>query len=176
MPRKFGSTYKVPFRRRREFKTNFRYRLGLLKSNLPRAVVRKTLKHVTVQFITYNSTGDRIITSASSKELKKRGWNGSTSNLPAAYLTGFLAGLRAVEQKVDSAVLDMGLHPPIKGSKIFASLCGILDAGVNVPHGEEILPNKDRLQGKHISDTTTLEFEKLKNKIKDEYGKSQKNS
>ena len=58
MKSKFGPRYKVPFRRRREAKTNYRHRLKLLKSGLPRAVVRKSLKHTTVQFIKY----DRDIT------------------------------------------------------------------------------------------------------------------
>jgi large subunit ribosomal protein L18 len=169
---KFGATYKIPFRRRREYKTNYQYRLRLLKSKLPRAVVRKTLKHTIVQFIKFDTQGDQVLASASSIELKKLGWNGSTSNLPAAYLTGLLAGKRAVKQKIDSAVLDIGLHPPIRGSKIFASLRGILDAGVAIPHGEEILPNDDRLQGKHISDTTTKEFEKLKSKILKDFDKA----
>ena len=171
MPKKFGGTYKVPYRRRREFKTNYRYRLKLLKSKLPRAVVRKTLKHTIVQFVKFDSLGDLVLASASSIELKKFGWNGSTSNLPTAYLTGLLAGFRAMNQKIDSAVLDIGLHPPIKGSKVFASLRGILDAGVNVPHGEEILPEEDRVAGKHISDTTPSDFEKTKNKIFEEFEK-----
>ncbi len=134
-------------------------------------MVRKTLKHTTVQFIKYDHQGDQIMVSASSIELKKLGWNGSTSNLPAAYLTGLLAGKRAVAQKIDSAVLDIGLHPPIKGSKVFASLNGIIDAGVELPHGEEILPNGERLQGKHISDKVSSEFEKIKNKILEDFNK-----
>ena len=74
MHRKFGPTYKVPFRRRREFKTNYRYRLKLLKSKLPRAVVRKSLKHTIVQFIKFDSEGDQVLATASSIELKKLGW------------------------------------------------------------------------------------------------------
>lgn len=172
VPKKFGATHKVPFRRRREFKTNYRYRLKLLKSQLPRAVVRKSLKHTNVQFIQYTPTGDLIIASASSVELKKLGWNGSTSNLPAAYLTGLLAGFRAVKQNIGSAVFDIGLHAPTKGSKIFASLRGILDAGVDVPHGDDILPNDDRVQGKHISESTANDFEKIKKKILEDFKKT----
>jgi large subunit ribosomal protein L18 len=165
VPRKFGPTYKVPFRRRREFKTNYRYRLKLLKSKLPRAVVRKSLKHTIVQFIKFDSEGDQVLATASSTELKKLGWDSSTSNLPAAYLTGLLAGKRAIKQNIDSAVLDIGLHPPVKGSKVFASLRGIIDAGISVPHGEEILPDDDRIHGKHISDSIPNQFENVKGKI-----------
>lgn len=169
MPNKFGPTYKVPFRRRREFKTNFRYRLKLLKSGLPRAVVRKTLKHTTVQFVKYESEGDIIIASATSLELTKLGWNGSTANLPTAYLTGLLAGKRAMEKKIGNAVLDIGLNSPVRGSKIFASLRGILDAGVTIPHGDGIFPSEDRISGKHISESTSTEFGKLKSKILADY-------
>jgi large subunit ribosomal protein L18 len=165
MPKKFGPRYKVPFRRRRECKTDYRSRLKLLKSNQLRAVVRKSLKHTVVQFIQYNINGDQVLISASSKELPKLGWNASTSSLPAAYLTGLLAGKRAIGKKIDSAVLDIGLYEPIAGSKVFASLRGILDAGVNIPHGDDILPNDDRISGKHISDSTPNDVEKLKNKI-----------
>jgi len=173
VPQKFGPTYKVPFRRRREFKTNYRYRLKLLKSKLPRAVVPKSLKHTIVQFIKFDSEGDKVLTTASSIELKKLGWDGSTSNLPAAYLTGLLAGKRAIKQNIESAVLDIGLHPPVKGSKVFASLRGIIDAGISVPHGDEILPDDDRINGKHISDSIPTQFEKVKDKIQTDFGKTE---
>jgi large subunit ribosomal protein L18 len=165
MSKKFGPRYKVPLRRRREHKTNYKYRLRLLKLRLPRAVVRKSLKHTIVQFINYSADGDHVLVSASSVELRKLGWDGSTSNLPAAYLTGLLAGKRAAAKKIETAVLDMGLHSPIKGSKIFASLRGILDAGISIPHGDEIFPNDDRIAGKHISDKVPEQFEIIKNKI-----------
>ncbi len=165
MPSKFGPRHKVPFRRRRECKTNYRYRLRLLKSKLPRAVVRKSLKHTSVQFIEFNMNGDLILAAASSVELRKLGWNAPTGNLPAAYLTGLLAGKRAAEKNIKAAVLDIGITTPVKGSKMFASLRGILDAGIKIAHGEEILPNEDRISGKHISDKVTKEFDKIKNKI-----------
>jgi large subunit ribosomal protein L18 len=147
--------------------------MRLLKSKIPRAVVRKSLKHTTVQFIKYDYQGDLILASASSKELTKLGWNHSTSTLPAAYLTGLLAGNRAKKIKIESAVFDIGLNQPKKGSKIFSSLCGILDAGISVPHGKEILPDNDRISGKHISDTIPNDFETIKNKIKAEFSKTQ---
>lgn len=171
MPTKFGPRHRVPFRRRRENKTNYRYRLKLLKSRMPRAVVRKSLKHTIVQFIEYDIHGDKVLTTASSTELRKMGWTGSTSNLPAAYLTGLLAGTRATEKQIESAVLDIGLNQPIKGSRIFASLRGILDAGISLPHGENIFPNEERLTGKHLSEGKPDEFKKIKNKILEDHDK-----
>jgi large subunit ribosomal protein L18 len=145
-----------------------------LKSQQPRAVVRKSLKHTIVQFIKYNSNGDFVLTSATSQELRKLGWTGDTSNLPAAYLTGLLAGKRAIAKNIESAVLDIGLYPPIKGSRIFASLQGMVDAGITVPHGEGILPDKDRLKGTHVSENKIKEFEKIKNRIIEDFNKVKK--
>ncbi len=146
-----GPRYKVPFRRRREGKTNYRKRLKLLLSGLPRLVVRGSLKHFTAQFIEARVGGDVVLASAHSSELKKYGWKAPCGNLPAAYLTGLLAGIRAVKKGIAKAVLDIGLHRPTKGARVFAALQGALDAGVEVPHGEGILPSEDRLRGEHIA-------------------------
>ena len=69
----------------------------------------------------------------------------ATGNLPAAYLTGYLAGKRASEKGMNDAVLDIGLKEPAKGAAVFAALKGMLDAGLEIPHGKEVLPPKDRL-------------------------------
>jgi large subunit ribosomal protein L18 len=156
---------KVPFRRRREGKTNFRYRLNLIKSNKPRAVVRYSNKFVTVQFIEFKLDGDRVIASATSSELTKFGWNGGTSNIPAAYLVGMLAAKRAKEHNVENAVLDIGLRVPTKGAKVFAALQGIIDFGVEIPHNDEILPSPERVSGSHIGGDTAVNFEAVKNAI-----------
>jgi large subunit ribosomal protein L18 len=42
------------------------------------------------------------------------------------------------------------LIAPTKGAKVFATLSGVLDAGVDVPHDEEKIV-KERSQGKHIA-------------------------
>jgi large subunit ribosomal protein L18 len=52
---------------------------------------------------------------------------------------------------LQSAILDIGLRRASKGSKIFAALKGALDAGVDIPHGVEILPQESRIRGEHIS-------------------------
>jgi large subunit ribosomal protein L18 len=142
---------RLKFRRHREGKTNYRYRLRLLRSGLPRAVVRKTTTHTYVQFAKYEPQGDRIITSASTIEIRKLGWTASTSTTPAAYLTGLLAGLRATKRNIQTAVLDIGLQKPVKGCKVFAALKGIVDGGVEIPYDESILPAEERLVGKHLN-------------------------
>lgn len=148
-----GPQYRVPFRRRRIGKTNYYLRKNLLASRIPRLIVRKTLNYIIVQIAEATPIGDKIITSAYSRELlTKYGWKGGCGNIPAAYLTGYLIGLRALKKKVKKAILDIGLHPPIKGSKVFAALKGAIDAGLNVPHGDGVFPSDDRIRGVHIAE------------------------
>ncbi|HDD59872.1 MAG: 50S ribosomal protein L18 [Thermoplasmata archaeon] len=160
-----GPRYHIPFRRRREGKTDYRQRLKLLKSGLPRAVVRITNRKVIIQIAEYHPEGDRIIISALSSELVKMGWKRGLKNIPSAYLTGLLAGKRAVEKGVKKAVLDIGLHVPVKGSRVFAALQGMLDAGLDIPHGEEKLPEEERLLGAHLGENIAEETKKLKGVI-----------
>jgi large subunit ribosomal protein L18 len=145
-----GPTYRVKFRRRREGKTNYYRRKSLLQSRRSRLVVRKTNTSTMVQIINANVVGDMTVASAIASELSNHGWKASSGNLPAAYLTGYLAGLRAKSRGVKSAILDVGLNPPIKGSRIYAALKGVVDAGIEVPHNPIILPDDDRISGKHI--------------------------
>lgn len=145
-----GPTYRVMFRRRREGKTNYYRRRSLLQSRRARLVVRKTNTNTLVQIINANVVGDITIASAIAAELSNYGWGASAGNLPAAYLTGFLAGLRAKSKGVKEAILDVGLNPPIKGSKIYAALKGVIDAGLEVPHDPEVLPDESRISGEHI--------------------------
>ena len=148
-----GQRYRVPFRRRIEGKTNYRSRRALVLSRVPRLVVRLTLKHAIVQVIEAEAIGDRVVVSAHSRELAKTyGWLSSGGNVPSAYLTGLLCGFKAMANGVEKAFLDIGLHIPSKGTRIFAALKGVLDAGVEVPHSKDILPDESRISGKHIAD------------------------
>ncbi|MCD6503493.1 MAG: 50S ribosomal protein L18 [Thermoplasmata archaeon] len=165
-----GPTYKVPFRRRREGKTNYRKRLALLKSGKPRMVVRKTLRRIIVQFIEYDPKGDRVIACADSKDLEKYGWRGSGKNTPAAYLVGYLAAKRALSKGLKEAVLDIGLHRPVRGARVFAALKGALDAGMEIPHGDDIFPSDERIRGEHISEEVVKMFEEAFERIKQEVG------
>jgi len=147
-----GSRYNVPYRRRREGKTDYRKRKALILSRKPRLVVRGSLKNIIVQIIAAKPHGDEVLVSAHSRELLKNyGWRAPRGNLPAAYLTGLLCGLKAKAKGIEEAVLDIGLHSPAKGARVFAALKGVLDAGLNVPHGEEKLPDENRIQGVHIA-------------------------
>lgn len=147
-----GPTYRVPWRRRREGKTNYYKRIKLIKSGKPRLVVRKTLNYIIAQVIEARIGGDRVIAAAHSRELAKiYGWRGGGKNVCAAYLTGLLVGYRAILKGVREAVLDIGLAKPSKGSRVFAVLKGALDAGLKIPHSPEILPSEDRIKCEHIA-------------------------
>jgi len=164
-------TYSVKFRRRREGKTNYRKRIKLLLSEKPRLVVRKSNRYIIAQIATFDPKGDRIEVCAWSRELNKFGWPfPSFKNLPAAYLTGYLVGKRAIKKGIKEAILDIGLYPSTKGSRLYAVLKGALDAGLKIPHSPDILPSEERIFGKHIE-----KFLKIVKDSQDKY-KNQFNS
>lgn len=147
-----GPRYKVPKRRRREGKTNYYKRYKMVLSGKPRFVVRRTLNYIIVQVVKAFPQGDITIAAAHSRELiKNYGWKAPGDNTPAAYLTGLLAGLRALKSGIKYAIPDIGLHRPTKGSRVFAAIKGGLDAGLEIPHSEEVLPTEDRIRGEHIA-------------------------
>lgn len=139
-------------RRKLEGKTDYRKRLGLLKSGKDRLLVRKSNKNILAQIIRYSPEGDIILISAHSNELKKHGWKLSKNNLPASYLLGFLMGKKAKKAGVKDVILDIGRHISTKGSKIYALVKGVVDSGVSVPCSEEIMPQEDKIKGKCIAD------------------------
>ncbi len=147
-----GPRYRVQFRRKREGKTDYRHRLSLLRSKKLRLVVRISLKHVTAQIVKASEAGDITLASAHSKQLEALGWKDGTSNLPSAYLVGLLCGCRAVKAGVKEATFDIGMIHPTRGGKIFAVLKGAVDAGLQIPHGDEILPSDERISGSSISE------------------------
>jgi large subunit ribosomal protein L18 len=146
-----GPRYRVHFRRRREGRTDYRVRLKLLKSGQPRAVVRLSERRVRVAVVTFDPSGDRVLASADSAELAGVEFPaGSFASTPAAYLTAYLAGLRAKALGRAEAVLDLGVRRPTAGGRLSAALKGLLDAGIAIPHGEEGFPSADRLAGSHL--------------------------
>ncbi|MBW9221559.1 50S ribosomal protein L18 [Methanothermococcus sp. SCGC AD-155-C09] len=170
-----GAKYRVPFRRRREGKTDYRLRLKLLLSKKPRLVVRKSLNNISAQIISYNERGDKVLVSAHTKELVKMGYKGHCGNLPAAYLTGLLLGKKALKEGYEEAILDIGLHGATKGAAVFATLKGTVDAGMNIPHGERILPEESRINGTHIKEYAELLKEEDSEEYKRQFSKYLKN-
>jgi len=147
-----GPRYNVPYRRRRDRKTDYEKRKSLILSNAPRLVVRTTNKHTIVQVTEAKTEGDKILATATSIELKEKfNWKGGCGNTPAAYLTGMLAGFKALEKKVNRAVPDIGLRKASPGAKVFAALKGALDSKLNMPCNEKVLPDESRIRGDHIA-------------------------
>jgi len=146
-----NARYRVQVRRRREGKTDFRARKALILSRLPRLVTRGSLRNITAQIIVAKPEGDEVLASAHSSELRKKyGWKAPTGNVPSAYLTGFICGLKAKKEGITEAVLDIGLTAPTKGSRLFAVLNGALDAGMEIPY-DEVKLVKERAKGEHIA-------------------------
>lgn len=146
-----GPRFFVPFRRRKEGKTNYYARSRLVISDRPRMVVRRTNRHVVIQMIIAEMDGDRTLVTAHSSELARFGYKGSTSSTPAAYLTGMLFAVKALSANQESAILDIGLQRATRGARVFAALKGAVAAGLDVPYGEEILPDDNRVKGAHIA-------------------------
>jgi large subunit ribosomal protein L18 len=140
----------VKYRRKREGRTDYKKRLKMLVSGIPRLVIRRTNKNIIVQVVDYAENGDKVIVTANSSDLKKHGWKYSTSNLPAAYLTGMMAAKKAKTKGVEKAIVDLGLQHPKAKSKLFAAVKGAIDNGLDIPASEEVFPDADRISGKHI--------------------------
>lgn len=163
---KAGPRYHVKLRRHRDGRTDYRRRLRLLKSRKTRIVVRKSLKNIDVQFVEYSPEGDKIIVSVVSSDLVKNyNWKYSVSTTPAAYLTGLLAGKKAIEKGIKEGILDIGRYRPTRGNKLFATLKGVVDAGIQCPHDEGMMPAEERIFGKHLGDKIAPLTEEIKNKI-----------
>ncbi len=153
----------LQYRRKREGKTDYRKRLALLKSGLPRLVVRKSLHHVRAQIIEYHPDGDRVIADASTAELvKKFGLKKARRNTVTAYLVGLLIGKKAAAKNIKEAVLDIGLYHPVKNAVVYAALKGAVDTGLHVPHDLEVLPRESRLKGEHLKES---EYETVKTRV-----------
>lgn len=136
------------YRRKKEGKTDYKKRLLLLKSRKPRLVIRKSLKNMQLQLISYSKDGDRVLISSHSNQLTKFGWKHHCGNLSSAYLTGLMLGLKAKSKNIKDAVLDLGLNRSAKGSALYAALKGAADGGLNVPHSKEILPDGKKIEDK----------------------------
>lgn len=150
-------------RRRLENKTNYSKRKRLLEGRKPRIVIRKSNKYILVQYVESSAAQDTVKASAISKELTSFGWPekmaGSLKSLPAAYLTGYLFGKRIKGFK--AAIVDLGLLRSTKGSRIYALIKGIKDAGFEVPCGEEVIPAENKIK----NDKTSEFFDEIKSQI-----------
>lgn len=163
-----GPRYKVAFRRRRECRTDYYARRKLLESHETRAVIRRSNKNITVQFVDFTMDGDVVVAAADTKALAKAGWSHSCSSVPAGYLVGYAAGQKAKKAGIEYAVLDLGMQNPQYGGVLFAVAKGMVDAGLEVPVSEDVFPSDDRIAGKHIDEAIEADVESMKQKLEAE--------
>ncbi|MHA2392432.1 MAG: 50S ribosomal protein L18 [Promethearchaeota archaeon] len=163
-----GPRYRRSFRRRSEGRTDYHKRAKLIKSRKLRVVIRVSNNHVRVQIVQSKLGGDKVLISAFSKELtSKYGWNASSGNLPASYLTGYLAGIRAKNNDIKEAIFDLGIF--YHTNRVLAACKGVLDAGIQIPYHEEFFPVvlEERIKGNHIENYAKI----LKSEDSEKYEK-----
>jgi large subunit ribosomal protein L18 len=160
------------FRRRKAGLTDYRRRLKLLRGRKPRAVVRISNTRTTCQLVDWSVSGDLVkITVTGSELTKKYGWPAdfSKKSVPASYLVGYAMGKAAIAQGAEAAVLDIGLAASSPGNRVFSALKGMVDAGLEIPHSDDILPAEDRVNGTHISEDVAAAVESTKTNIEGAY-------
>ena len=134
----------------------------LRRSGAPRAVVRVSNTQVICQLVSYNPGGDAILHSVNGKSLTDScagPEDASKKSIPACYVAGYALGKKAVSAGNHEAGLDIGLAASSPGSRVFSALKGMIDAGLDIPHGTSVLPNEERLSGKHIDDSLSSSVE-----------------
>ena len=157
-----GKSQRLRPKRRRQGKTDYHRRLRLLRSGVPRAVVRVSNTQVICQLVSYNPSGDTVLQSVNGKSLTDSySWpeDASRKSVPACYVAGYALGKKAISSGNPEAVLDIGLAASSSGSRVFAALKGMIDAGLEIPHGTTVLPSEERLSGKHIDDSLSSSVE-----------------
>ncbi|RDD44382.1 60S ribosomal protein L5 [Trichoplax sp. H2] len=164
------------------------------KYNSPkyRMVVRLTNKDVICQIACAKLEGDEIFCAAYSHELPRYGIKVGLTNYAACYCTGLLLARRVltklnladkyvgveepdgedfeVEEPDEGArafrcFLDVGLARTTTGARIFGTLKGAVDGGLNIPHQHKRFPgydnennsydagvHRDRIFGCHVAD------------------------
>lgn len=156
--------YSNILRRLREEKTNYKKRATLLIGKRDFITVNITNENTQVQVLKPGMTGDKVIASAHSSYLLKKGWKGSRKSIPAAYLTGYLAGKKAIGKGAKDAILYTGTRKYTQ--RMAAALKGVVDAGVKVPADSETFPSDDRINGDHL--TVKNDTSKIKSTIDSE--------
>ena len=126
--------------------------------------VNITNENTQVQVLKPGMTGDKVIASAHSRYLLEKGWQGSRKNIPAAYLTGYVAGKKALGKGAKDAILYTGTRKYTQ--RMAAALKGVIDAGIQVPADTETFPPDERINGEHLK--VKNDISKIKSTIESE--------
>jgi len=156
--------YSKILRRLREEKTNYKKRGTMLMGKRDFVTVNITNENTQVQILTPGMTGDTVVASAHSRYLLEKGWKGSRKSVPAAYLTGYLAGKKAIGKGAKGAIMYTGTRRFTQ--RMAAALKGVIDAGLEVPADPERFPANERINGEHL--TVKNEVSKIKSAIDSE--------
>jgi len=136
-------------RRLREEKTNYKKRGTMLMGKREFITVNISNENTQVQILKPEITGDKVIASAHSRYLLEKGWKGSRKSVPAAYLTGYVAGKKALGKGSKGAILYTGTKRYTQ--RMAAALKGVIDAGLEVPAGSKTFPPNERINGEHLT-------------------------
>ena len=140
--------YSTILRRLREEKTNYKKRKLMLLSRRDFVTVQISNENTLVQIHKPQMTGDKVVASAHSRFLISKGWKGSRKNVPAAYLTGYYAGKKALSHGTKEVILYSGTRKYTQ--RMAAALKGAIDAGLKIPADVENLPSQERISGEHL--------------------------
>jgi len=171
----YSKRMQVKPKRRRQGKTDYYARRRLVcqdknkyDSKKYRLVVRRTNSQILVQVIYATMTGDRVLCSAESTELRNHGLTAGLTNYSSAYATGLLIARRLLKQvglgdnykgseningeyfsqaenqegekRPFKALLDVGIQRTTTGARVFGALKGAADGGLDVPHSTKRFP------------------------------------
>ena len=166
----YGKNQRLRFKRRRNGETDYRRRMKMLRGGFARAVVRVTNTQTICQLVNYEPTGDTVKISIDGRTLvEKYGWpiDASRKSIPESYISGYAMAKAAIAAGHKEAVLDIGLAASTPGNRVFAALKGMIDAGMEIPYGESVLPDDDRINGSHIDDSIAKAVEAAKKSIEE---------
>jgi large subunit ribosomal protein L18 len=120
----------------------------MLMSRRDFVTVQISNENTLVQIHKPQMTGDKVVASAHSRFLISKGWKGSRKNVPAAYLTGYYAGKKALSHGTKEVILYSGTRKYTQ--RMAAALKGAIDAGLQIPADVETLPSQERITGEHL--------------------------
>jgi large subunit ribosomal protein L18 len=120
----------------------------MLLSRRDFVTVQISNENTLVQIHKPQMTGDKVVASAHSRFLISKGWKGSRKNVPAAYLTGYYAGKKALSHGTKEVILYSGTRKYTQ--RMAAALKGAIDAGLQIPADVENLPSQERISGEHL--------------------------
>jgi hypothetical protein len=73
-----------------------------------------------------------------------------------------MSGLRARKKGITKVYADLGLQKVVKGGRLMAAIKGLLDAGIEIPVDEDLLPDESHLKGEHLESVDNKSIEIVK--------------